>query len=188
MRSRIPVEPRARIFDMRTLRLEAPGFREIREWRQEVPHPNPRSDACRRLPYVELTDILATIGLVLLALGGGTFWAFSTGVMPGLGRADDATFVTAMTLINRAVINPMFLLPIFVPPFLLFWAGLLDLEDVRGWMLIASGVLFFFGAIVVTVGGNVPLNNTLDRSTSTPTVARTAFERRWNLLNGVRSA
>lgn len=137
---------------------------------------------------MELSDILAVTGLVLLALGGGTFWSFSTGVMPGLGRTGDEAFVTAMRSINRAVVNPLFLLPIFAPPVLLVWAGLIDMDDPRGWLLVAAGIVFFFGAIVVTVGGNVPLNNALERSTSSPTASRAAFERRWNLLNGVRSA
>ncbi|MDF2581109.1 MAG: hypothetical protein K0S49_2688 [Microbacterium sp.] len=137
---------------------------------------------------MELSDILAVIGLVLLALGGGTFWSFSTGVMPGLRRTDDEVFVTAMRSINRAVVNPLFLLPIFAPPVLLVWAGLIDLEDARGWMLVAAGVVFLFGVIVVTVVGNVPLNNALDSSTSSSTASRAAFESRWNLLNGVRSA
>jgi len=145
-----------------------------------------RLDLCR-LQDVEISDILAAIGLVLLALGGGTFWSFSTGVMPGLGRTDDDTFVSSMRSINRAVVNPLFLLPIFLPPIPLVWAGLIDLDAPRGWMLVAAGAVFFGGVIVVTVGGNVPLNNALDGSTSSSTAARAAFERRWNVLNGVRS-
>lgn len=140
-----------------------------------------------RLQDVDLSDILAALGLILLALGGGTFWSFSTGVMPGLGRTDDETFVSSMRSINRAVVNPLFLLPIFLPPVPLVWAGLIDLDDARGWMLVAAGVVFFVGAIVVTGAGNVPLNNALDGATSSTTAARAAFERRWNALNGVRS-
>lgn len=137
---------------------------------------------------MDLSDTLAVIGLVLLALGGGTFWSFSTGVMPGLRRTDDETFVTAMRSINRAVVNPLFLLPIFVPPVLLAWAGLIDVGEPRGWLLLAAGILFLFGAIVVTVAGNVPLNNALESSTSPASASRAAFERRWNVLNGVRAA
>jgi uncharacterized membrane protein len=138
---------------------------------------------------MELTDVLAAAGLVLLALGGGTFWSFTTGVMPGLGRTDDQVFVISMRSINRAVVNPLFLLPIFLPPVPLVWAGLIDLSEPRGWLLLAAGVVFFIGAIVVTVAGNVPLNDALEASaSSSPASSRAAFERRWNALNGVRSA
>ncbi|UOE45429.1 DUF1772 domain-containing protein [Agromyces larvae] len=136
---------------------------------------------------MDLSDILAAIGIVLLALGGGTFWSFSTGVMPGLGRTDDQTFVSSMRSINRAVVNPLFLLPIFLPPLPLVWAGLIDLDGPRGWLLVAAGVVFFCGAVIVTVGGNVPLNTALEQSSSSPSASRVAFERRWNVLNGVRS-
>ena len=108
--------------------------------------------------------------------------------MPGLAQTDDPTFVTSMTSINRAVVNPLFLLPIFLPPIPLVWAGIIDLEDPRGWLLVAAGIVFFFGAVVVTMAGNVRLNNALDGSTSSAAVTRAAFERRWNGLNGVRSA
>ncbi len=137
---------------------------------------------------MELTDILAVVGLVLLALGGGTFWSFSTGVMPGLGRTEDPTFVASMRAINRAVVNPLFLLPIFLPPIPLVWAGLLELDAPRGWLLVAAGVVFFLGAVLVTVTGNVPLNSALETSSSSSAASRVAFERRWNTLNGARSA
>lgn len=140
------------------------------------------------MPAPTLADILTIVGLTLLALGGGTFWSFSTGVMPGLRRTDDTAFVTAMRAINRAVINPLFLLPIFLPPVLLGWAGFLQRTEPRGWLLIASGLVFLVGVVVVTMVGNVPLNNALDTSTEADGPARTAFERRWNAWNGVRSA
>lgn len=140
------------------------------------------------MPALTLADVLTVVGLTLLALGGGTFWSFSTGVMPGLRRIDDATFVTAMRAINRAVINPLFLLPIFLPPLLLGWAGFLQRSEPQGWLLIAAGLVFLVGAVVVTMAGNVPLNNALDASTEAADATRTGFERRWNAWNGVRSA
>lgn len=136
---------------------------------------------------MEFSDILTVIGVVLLALGSGTFWSFSTGVMPGLRRTDDETFVTAMRSINRAVINPMFLVPIFAPAVVLAWAGIIEIHGPRGWMLVGAGVVYFVGAVVVTIGGNVPLNAALESSTSPSGATRSAFERRWNVLNGVRS-
>ncbi|MDF2507855.1 MAG: hypothetical protein K0Q52_1714 [Microbacterium sp.] len=81
-----------------------------------------------------------------------------------------------MRSINRAVVNPLFLLPIFLPPVPLVWAGVIDLDDARGGLLLAAGLVFFVGVIVVTGVGNVPLNNALDGFTSSSTAARAAFE------------
>ncbi len=132
-------------------------------------------------------DLLAVIGITLLALAGGTFWSFSTGVMPGLRRVDDATFVASMRAINRAVLNPLFLVPIFVAPLLLAWAALLELDSRGGGLLLAAALVYFVGGVVVTAAGNVPLNTALDGSTAPPSQTRAAFERRWNGLNTVRS-
>ncbi|MFC0681249.1 DUF1772 domain-containing protein [Lysobacter korlensis] len=139
------------------------------------------------MTVLDVLDVLVVVAVPLMGLAGGTFWAFSTGVMPGLRRTDDDTFVTVMRSINRAVLNPLFLVPIFLSPLLLAWAAFLELGGPRGLLLLSAALVYFVGAVVVTLVGNVPLNNALDGSVSASKDARAAFERRWNILNGIRS-
>ena len=49
--------------------------------------------------------------LATLALAGqaGTYFTWATGVMPGLARTEDRTFVEAMQQVNVAIVNPVFL-------------------------------------------------------------------------------
>lgn len=144
---------------------------------------------------MDLADILAVVAVVLAGLGCGIFFTFSTGVMPGLRRSDDRTFVTAMRGINRAVVNPAFLLPIFLSPVALGVAGVVALVTARagtagaasGWLLVAAAAVALVGAVLVTGARNIPLNNALDASTAPDAAARAAFERPWNAANTIRT-
>jgi len=138
-----------------------------------------------------LFDILVIVSAVAAGIGAGIFWAFSTGVMPGLRRASDAAYVETMRGINLAVITPAFLLPIFAPPVLLgaaAAAAFVTGSVAAGWLLVAGGVLFLIGGVLLTGARNVPLNNALKASRADdPVVVRAAFDRPWRAANHVRT-
>lgn len=136
---------------------------------------------------MSLFDVVAATGVTLSGVGAGIFCAFSTGIMPGLARTDDTTFVSSMRAINRAVINPLFLGPIFLPPVLLGAAGVTATTTAASGLLLAATAVFGAGVVAVTMVGNVPLNTALDRSTAAVGAARAAFERRWRARNHIRS-
>lgn len=110
---------------------------------------------------------------------------------------EDSTYVGAMRSINRAILNPMFLVVFVGTVFVLatavfttFWAG-----DVRrAWWVTAAAATYIFGVVGVTVVGNVPLNDALDGFVPTGAnadefaEARRAYEGPWNRLHALRSA
>ena len=57
-------------------------------------------------------DTVSTISLyaalVTTGLMAGVYLAFSIAVLPGIARADDSTFVSAMRGMNAAILNPVF--------------------------------------------------------------------------------
>lgn len=63
----------------------------------------------------------------------------------------------------------------------------------RFWFLLAATVIYLIGTFGVTVFGNIPLNNRLDRfnlesaSEEETTLQRANFETRWNNLNTIRT-
>ncbi|WP_079154335.1 DUF1772 domain-containing protein [Streptomyces subrutilus] len=135
--------------------------------------------------------LAATLSTGLMA---GLFAAFSYAVMPGLARSSDHTLVEAMQGINRAIINPAFMLP-FVGSI-----PLLGLAVVLAWRehghpalpwLIAALVLYLV-AFAVTSAINVPLNDRLASAGDPGGVrhlaeVRAAFENRWVVWNNVRA-
>lgn len=137
------------------------------------------------------TLLVATLFTGLMA---GLFAAFAYAVMPGLGRTSDHTLVEAMQGINKAIINPAFLLP-FVGsiPLLGLAVALAWREHSRAALpwLIAALVLYLV-AFMVTGGANVPLNDKLAHAGDPAQIShlakvRSDFEDSWVAWNIVRA-
>ena len=136
-----------------------------------------------------MTDVVVLIAIVLNALQAGTYYTWASGVMPGLARTDDRTFVDAIQEMNRAIINPVFMLSFLGAPAVSVVAAIV-VDDARGWA-VAAGVLSV-ATLVITFGGNIPLNNAIDTAGDPDEIAdlasvRRAFEPGWVRLNAVRA-
>ena len=135
----------------------------------------------------------ATLIAATLAMGfaSGAFVLFAHTVMPGLRRTDDRTFVAAFQQLDRAIINPWFMITAF--------GGALVLTLVAGianrgtpalpWIVAAFGL--YLVAVVITVAVNVPLNDAIkaagDPARIDVTQVRAQFnEARWAAWNLVR--
>ncbi|MFC5264026.1 DUF1772 domain-containing protein [Kribbella qitaiheensis] len=133
--------------------------------------------------------LAATLTTGLMA---GVYVIYSNAFMPGLGKTDDKTFVAAFQAVDRAILNPLFLVVGFVGSLVLtLVAGLLSLgEDALAWIAIAF--VLNLVTVIITIAVNVPLNDALkaagDPDTIDVTAARTAFnEARWRSFNLIRS-
>jgi uncharacterized membrane protein len=144
-------------------------------------------------------DVFRTGSLIAAALttglAAGLFYAYSYSVMPGLGRADDRTFVTAMQRINVAILNGWFAL--CFAGALVFTALAAALHVPAGgrsalpW--IVAALVLYVVVLGVTFTVNVPLNNELDAAGDPDQVAdlaavRGRFEAAWVRWNIVRTA
>ena len=76
----------------------------------------------------EAALVAATVGNGLLA---GVFFAFSSGVVPGLRRVDDLSYVTVFRAINRSIVNGLFILVFLGAPIATVAATALHLDAAR---------------------------------------------------------
>ncbi len=129
-----------------------------------------------------------------LAAGVFVFWQHT--VAPGLRMLDDRTFVAAFQALDRAIINPWFMLTAFGGALVFSGAAtLLHLgDDAFGWIL--SAFALYLVTVVITMAVNVPRNDAL-KAAGDPDVidvaaARAAFDEarwsRWNLIRSVLSS
>ncbi|WP_239151441.1 anthrone oxygenase family protein [Virgisporangium aurantiacum] len=136
--------------------------------------------------------IAATMTTGLIA---GVFGLYAHTIMRGLGNTDDRTFVGAFQAIDRAIINPLFMLTFFGA---LLLSGVAAASHLRGdarraapWILVA-GVLYF-ATVVITMTINVPLNDAIkaagdpDRIVDLAAVRADFHETRWIAWNVVRT-
>lgn len=135
--------------------------------------------------------LVATVSTGLMA---GLFAAFAYAVMPGLGRSSDRTFIEAMQGINKAILNPVFMLPFMgtIPllglAVVLAWRG--HGRSALPWLIAALAL--YVVAFAVTGGVNVPLNDQLARAGDPGHIrhlatVRADFENKWVLWNIVRA-
>lgn len=134
--------------------------------------------------------LATTLGCGLVA---GTFFAFSSFIMPALNRLAPAQSIGAMQSINKLAVTPLFMLAVFGTAILSVVAAI---WAVRSWSdpgakwVLAGCVLYLAGAIIVTVAGNVPLNNALavvDPHALTAPDQWARFTRDWTAWNHVRA-
>ncbi|MGE0154822.1 MAG: DUF1772 domain-containing protein [Reyranellaceae bacterium] len=116
-----------------------------------------------------MADFLLTLLILLAAIGSGlvagTFFAFSTFVMPALGDVPGLGGIEAMQRINRVILRspfiPVFLGTAAIALLLALW-GILLLDVARAIVLSAAALLYVVGSVLLTLRRNVPLNTALD--------------------------
>jgi uncharacterized membrane protein len=142
---------------------------------------------------VDLLEILTLVCALGCGLNAGVFFAFSTFVMAGLARLAPGEGIKAMQAINVTAVTPVFMSLLFGTGLLCAIALVLALLgwDEPGSPLIAVGsAIYLAGSIVVTMLGNVPLNNALARVTqadASGTATWEAYVRDWTRWNHVRT-
>lgn len=97
-------------------------------------------------------------------LNAGLFFIFSVCIMGALARLPAEHGIAAMQAINVTILNPWFLLAFMgtaVLSLILVGGGFVYGGPAR-FYLIAGGLLFLGGVILVTMIVNVPMNNALE--------------------------
>ena len=142
-----------------------------------------------------LQPILTTVLVLMLGLSAGLCFTWTNAVTPGIGQLDDLGYLSAFQQMNRSIINPLFILVFFGP----FFLGLINLYLYKNasstviWFLILAIAIYFFGVLLVTIFGNVPLNEILDKtdlgnaSLEDLKQLRKRFEDKWNRLHLIRT-
>ena len=137
-----------------------------------------------------LAAAILTTGLV-----AGVFWIFSNTIMPGLRHTDDRTFVGAFQSIDKAIINPWFMLAFFGALILTGLAAALHLSGDRRSLLPWLGAAFvlYLIAVIITMAVNVPLNDTIKAAGDPARIGDLAAvrqhfnEAKWSAWNLVRT-
>ena len=141
------------------------------------------------------TIILAT-AILLTGLMAGIFFTWSNAVKPGIGKLSDLEYLRALQSMNRVILNKAFIgiflgavIAVALVPIFHFKLS----PDNIFWIFILALVTYWIGVFGITVFGNIPLNEKLDKtnlesiSTQKIKVLRRSIEFKWNNLNLIRS-
>jgi uncharacterized membrane protein len=143
---------------------------------------------------MKMATLVLIITAVLTALIGGLFYAYSCSVVLGLGKLSDIEYLKAMQHINREILNPVFFMSFMGTAILLPVSAFLFRGQPPFIFLLLATLAYLTGVFGVTVAGNVPMNDVLDKfdisnaTTEAIKQMRDNFENRWNFLNHIRTA
>lgn len=143
---------------------------------------------------MKMATLLLIVTAVLTALVAGLFYAYSCSVVLGLGKLSDAEYLKAMQNINREILNPLFFMSFMGTALLLPVSAFVFRGQQPAFIfLLLATLTYLTGVFGVTVGGNVPMNDILDKfdipgsSAEALKQMRDNFENRWNFLNNIRT-
>lgn len=139
--------------------------------------------------------VSAALSIIMAAGMAGTFFGFSTGVMPGLNGARPGSAIDAMQTINQRIQNPLFVGMFLLLPVFAVAAGVLLLtmdQKAAGVLFLASAAVYVLGALFPGFAVNIPMNNDLDGVHIPADAAEAAkvwsdYSGRWTAWNTVRA-
>ncbi len=144
---------------------------------------------------MKTSEIILAITTTLSALMAGLFFSYTFSVVLGLGKLSDIAYLKAMQSINKEIQNPVFFICFFGTIIFLPLSTLLNYSErqMPFWFLLSATFIYFIGVFGVTIFGNVPLNNQLEKfnllneTVEAISKQRAGFETRWNFLNNIRT-
>ena len=139
--------------------------------------------------------IILALAILLTGLMAGIFFTWSNAVKPGIGKLSDIEYLRALQSMNRVILNNAFkiiflgaiiavaLVPVFY--FSLYPKNIF-------WLFVFTLVIYWIGVFGVTVSGNIPLNEILDKTNLESITSeeiktlRKSIEVKWNNFNLIR--
>ena len=139
--------------------------------------------------------IILALAILLTGLMAGIFFTWSNAVKPGIGKLSDIEYLTALQSMNRVILNNAFkiiflgaiiavaLVPVFY--FNLYPRNIF-------WLFVFTLIIYWIGVFGVTVSGNIPLNEILDKTNLESITSeeiktlRKSIEVKWNNFNLIR--
>ncbi len=139
--------------------------------------------------------IILALAILLTGLMAGIFFTWSNAVKPGIGKLSDIEYLRALQSMNRVILNNAFkiiflgaiiavaLVPVFY--FNLYPKNIF-------WLFVFTLVIYWTGVFGVTVSGNIPLNEILDKTNLESITSeeiktlRKSIEVKWNNFNLIR--
>jgi uncharacterized membrane protein len=140
--------------------------------------------------------IILGSAILLTGLMAGIFFTWSNAVKPGIGKLSDIEYLKALQSMNRVILNNTFriiflgaiiavaLVPVFY--FNLYPKNIF-------WLFTFTLGIYWTGVFGVTILGNIPLNEILDKTNlesitiEESKALRRSIEVKWNNLNLIRS-
>ncbi len=143
---------------------------------------------------ITTSNISLLVTTLLFGLVAGLCFTWGNAVTPGIGQLDNMGYLQAFQKMNRSIENPLFFV-VFMGSSLIGIATVFmnrGINPTHFWLITAAVAIYFVGVVLITVFGNVPLNQILDKTDLINSTAqelamlREKFVHPWNRFHSIR--
>ncbi len=126
----------------------------------------------------------------------GIFFTWTNAVKPGIGTLDDMTYMKAFQAMNRLILNPLFYIVFILPVLTISISTYMSFGSTKLYvfeLFLLSTLLYVLGVFLITILGNIPLNDLLENtdlekiSLTELSDLRGKIENKWNNFNLIRT-
>lgn len=143
---------------------------------------------------ISMNNLTLFATTLCFGLVAGLCFTWGNAVTPGIGQLNDLGYLQSFQRMNRSIENPLFF-AIFIGSFFIGIATIFANKGISPshfWLILIAVIIYFFGVVLVTIMGNVPLNELLDKTNLTESsieelkTLRERFENPWNHFHTIR--
>ena len=145
---------------------------------------------------MDIQILILASAILSTGLMAGIFFTWSNAVKPGIGKLNDIEYLKALQSMNRVILNIQFKIVFFISIISVALVPVLNFDLYPNsifWIFIFILVIYWVGAFGVTLFGNIPINEKLDKinlksvSSQKIKLLRESIESNWNNLNLIRT-
>ena len=143
-----------------------------------------------------MKNIIIILAIISTGVMSGIFFTWTNAVKPGIGTLNNISYLRAFKAMNIAILNPLFYIVFILPVLTITISAYINYGSpnfYRFKLLFASTLIYFFGVFIITIKGNVPINELLENtdlqkiSETELSSLRENIENKWNNFNLIRT-
>ncbi len=143
-----------------------------------------------------MKNIIIILAIISTGVMSGIFFTWTNAVKPGIGTLNNISYLRAFKAMNKAILNPLFYIVFILPVLTITISAYINYGSPNFYifkLLFASTLIYFFGVFILTINGNVPINELLENtdlqkiSETELSSLRENIENKWNNFNLIRT-
>jgi uncharacterized membrane protein len=143
-----------------------------------------------------MKPLILIVAILSNGLMAGIFFTWTNAVKPGIGTLDDMTYMKAFQAMNRLILNPLFYIVFILPVLTISISTYMSFGSTKLYvfeLFLLSTLLYVLGVFLITILGNIPLNDLLENtdlekiSLTELSDLRGKIENKWNNFNLIRT-
>ena len=145
---------------------------------------------------MKIETFILALAVLLTGIMAGIFFTWSNAVKPGIGKLSDLEYLNSLQSMNRVILNKSFLFLFIGAIIAVALVPIFHFHTYPNkifWLFMCIFLIYWAGVFGVTVFGNIPLNEILDKSNLEAMgmkeiiSLRRTIEFKWNNFNLIRS-